>query len=544
MITQTLNRLLLKLMSRECTCYCQVCACKEFAKMLAEKSKLKCPVCQREADRIVVKNAADDERVPVLRRCRSADTIREKLEDEIFDMHRSVVPAQREPSSQTIAKGGLNTKRQLAMRKYNETISAIRKLKKEIFVLRKPEVPTQQAPPSQMVTETGQNRQRSSTLRRYMEALSASKELVDVVSDCCGVEVQLQQEPSSQTAAEGGQNTQTCSVMRLCEEAMSALGEMAEALLRNCDAEIPDQQESTCQKVAEGKQNLQSGGLPKGTYEKTEAAFGKLRGTVSASTTVNAPIQKEPSDQTVVEDTWPLRQVPLLHRCDSATFSWDRQCPICQTTQDIDHESRCVSSCLTNCVAFQRCCSRHLCYCIKRYSKKIVRKLKCREARVCPFPFCRKQVDRVIMNAAPWKPRTVEEEIKECLPCKAKKEAIKAAEQTQKKKGSSSTTKNVSCKTGDNTQKTRGSTAKMKEEASKSAERMQKTKAPNTKEKGETSKAAADRAQKTNSSAPTAKKEDNKSGGSSKKSKGASSKTTVPHEEAVIPTCSAVHGDT
>ena len=335
-------------MSRKCTCYCQLCACKEFAKVLAEKCVLKCPACQREADRIIVKNAADDERVPVLRRCRSADTIREKLEDEIFDMHRSVVPAQREPSSQTIAKGGLNTRRQLAMRKYNETISAIGKLKKEIFVLRKQEVPSQQAPPSQMVTETGQNRQRSLTLRRYMEALSASKELIYAILDYCGDEVQLQQEPSSQAVEEGKQNAQTFSVMRLCEEAMSTLEEMAEALLGNCDAEIISHHESTSQTVAEGKQNTQNGGLPKGTYEKTEAAFDKLFDVICNFIAVEIPIQQTSFNQNVVEDKWSPRQVPLLHRCESATFTWDKQCPICQTTPDIDHESRCVSSHRTN----------------------------------------------------------------------------------------------------------------------------------------------------------------------------------------------------
>ena len=120
---------------------------------------------------------------------------------------------------------------------------------------------------------------------------------------------------------------------------------------------------------------------------------------------------------------------------------------------------------------------------------------------MCPFPFCRKQVDRVIMNAAPWKPRIVEKEIKECLLCEVKKEASKAADRTEK------------------------------------------TKAPTTKEKGEASKAAG-RAQKINSSAPKAKEEDSKLGERTQKSKSESPKATGPDQEAAIPTCSAVHGDT
>ena len=543
-ITETLCILLHAMMSRECTCYCQACACKEFAKVLAEKCKIKCPVCQREANRIVVNEAADDERVPALRRCKSAVTVREKLEEEVSGVHRAVVPVQRESSNQTIDEGIRKTNRELAIRRYNETMSAIRKLLEKTPAVQKAEILSQQVSSSQIVVKTRQNTPRSLTLSRYVKALSAIKKLVDAISDMCGAEIRLQQEPSSQRAEEDKQNSLTYSVMGLYEEAMSALEKVTEELLGNSYVEIPDHRKSTSQAVVEAIEHTRWGDLTKHTYEKTKAVFDKLREVVWSSTIVETLIKQAPSDQTVVEDTWPLRQVPLLHRCDSATFSWDRQCPICQTTQDVDPKSRCVSSRLTNCVPPRHCCSRHLCYCIKRYSKKIVKKLKCRETRVCPFPFCRKQVDRVIMNAAPWKPRTVEEVIKECLPCKVKKEAIKAAEQTQKKKGSSSTTKNVSCKTGDNTQKTGDSSSKTRGEASKSAECTQKTKAPTTKEKGETSKAATDRAQKTNSSAPTAKKEDNKSGGSSKKSKGASSKTTVPHEEAVIPTCSAVHGDT
>ena len=46
-------------------------------KVLGKKCKLKCQVCQREANRIVVNEAADDERVPALRRCKSAMLARE-----------------------------------------------------------------------------------------------------------------------------------------------------------------------------------------------------------------------------------------------------------------------------------------------------------------------------------------------------------------------------------------------------------------------------------------------------------------------------------
>ena len=386
MITQTLDLLSHALMFREHTCYCQVCACKEFAKALAEKRKLKCPVCQREADRIVVKDAADGERVPSLRRCKSAATVREKLEEEIVGIHRAVVPVQQELSSQTVAEGEQTTQRELAECIYNETMSEIRKLQEETFVVQKAEVQSQQKPQSQIVPETRQITQRSFTLRNYVGALSAFKRLVDAISDCCGAEVQLQQEPSkqtveegkqnaqedsvtglceetksasektagesSQTAEEGKQNTKTYSVMGLCEEAMSALEETAEELLGKCDAEIPRHQESTSQTDAGGRENTQRGDLAKLTYERTESAFGKLHEAISASTAVETPtpVQQTPSDQIVAEETWSVRRGPLLHRCESATFSWDKQCPFCQMTPDVYRESKCVPSRSTNCV--------------------------------------------------------------------------------------------------------------------------------------------------------------------------------------------------
>ena len=420
MITQTLDLLSHALMFREHTCYCQVCACKEFAKGLAENCKLKCPVCQREANRIVVKDAADDERVPTLRRCKSATTVREKLEEEIVGIHRSVVPVQRESSSQDVAEDEQKTQRELAECRHNETMSAIKKLQDGPVVVQKSEVSSQQEPPNQVVAETKQNTQRSFTLRTYVEALSAFRKLVDAISDCCGAEVQLQQEPSSQTAEEGKQNaqensvtglceetksalektaeessqtveegtqtaqedsvtglceetksalektaeessqtaeegkqnTKTYSVMGLCEEAMSALEETAKELLGKCDAEIPGHQESTSWTDAGGSENSQRGDLAKLTYERTESAFGKLHETISASTAVETPtpVQQTPSDQIVVEETWSVRRGPLLHRCESATFSWDKKCPFCQMTPDVYRESKCVSSCLTNCV--------------------------------------------------------------------------------------------------------------------------------------------------------------------------------------------------
>ena len=406
-------------MFREHTCYCQVCACKEFAKVLAEKSKLKCPVCQREADRIIVKDAADDERFPTLRRCKSAATVQEKLEEEIVGIHRAVVPVQRESSSQTVAEDGQNTQRELAECRHNETMSAIRKLQHGPVAAQKAEVSSQQEPPNQKVAETKQNTQRSFTLRTYVEALSAFKRLVDAISDCCGAEVQLQQEPSnqtaeegkqnaqddsmtglceetksalektakessqtveegqqnaqedsvtglceetksalaktaesSQTAEEGKQNTKTYSVMGLCEEAMSALEETAKDLLGNCDAEIPGHQESTSRTDAGGSENSQRGDLAKLTYERTESAFGKLHEAISASTAVEtpSPFQQTPSKQIVVEEAWSVRRGPLLDRCESATFSWDKQCPFCQMTPDVYRESKCVSSCLMDCV--------------------------------------------------------------------------------------------------------------------------------------------------------------------------------------------------
>ena len=561
-------------MSRECTCYCQVCACREFAKALGKKCKLKCPVCQRVADRIVVNDAVDDERVPSLRRCKSAVIVLEKLDEEISGVHRAMVPVRRESSSHTVAEDGPNTQKELVAsrhnqivfpirklcekappalhravplrrgslsqtvakskrneqkdlvnRRYNEAMCACRKLEEIPSTDHRAKLPSRQETPRQIVAKRRQDAQRSLTLRRYVEALCALKKLVDAVSDYCGAEVQLQQEPSSQIVEEGSQNMQTYSVMGLCENAMSALEKKADELLGNCETAISGHQEPTSHTVAEGKQNTQRGDSTKRPYEKTEAAIRKLYKAMSASTAVETPIQKAPTAQIVVKNTWTLRQVPLLHRCDSATFSWDTQCPICQMSPDVKHESKCVSSRLKSCVAPQyRCNRQHLCYCIERYSKKIVRKLKGRETRVCPFPFCRKQVDRVIMNAAPWKPRTVEKEIKECVLCKAKKEASKAAEQTQKTKGSSSTSKEAARRTGDSTQKTRGSTSKTteaskpadrtkktkvpipktKEEASKSADRTQKTKAPTTKDKRETSK-AVDRAQRTKTSAPKGK---------------------------------------
>ena len=448
-------------MSRECTCYCQLCACKEFAKVLAEKCVLKCPVCQREADRIVVKDAADDQRVPALRRCKSVATVREKQE-KISDVHRAVVSVQRESSSQTVAEGGQNTQKDLAVSRYIETMYAIRTLLEETPTLQKAEIILRQEPPSQKAAENRQHTQRSLRLLRYIKALSACKKLFDAITNFCGGGVQLPLKLSNQIVEEGKQNAQTYSitppfeegrnivmeggrnivmeggrnivmeggrnivmeggrnivmeggrnivmeggrnivmeggrnivmeggrnivmeggrniamgggeaadlsnnykteipnqkasasqtvedkqnaqaysVTGLCDEAMSSLEDMAGVLLGNCDAEFPGHPESTRQKVAEGKQNTQNGGLPKGTYEKTEAAFDKLFDVICNFIAVETPVQQAASDQTVVEGAWTLRQVPLLHRCESATFSWDKQCPICQTTPDIDHESK------------------------------------------------------------------------------------------------------------------------------------------------------------------------------------------------------------
>ena len=325
-------------------------------KALAKKCKLKCPVCQREADRIVVKNAADDERVPALRRCKSAVIVQKKLDEEILDMHRAVVPAQQVSSSQTVAEGGRSKQKDLAVSRYNETMSAIKKLQDGTFFIHTAKVPSQQESPSQTVADRKQYTERRLTLGRYMKALSASKKLVDVILDYCGVEVQLQRESSSLTVAEGSQDKETYSVMKLCEEAMSTLEEMSEALLGNCDVEIPDHQESMSQMAAEGKQDkqAQTEDSKKGTYEKTKAAFGKLFEAISASTEVGTPVQQTPSDQTVIEDTWTLRHAPPLHRCESATFSWDKQCPFCPSTQDLDHESRCVFIRLANCVALRQ----------------------------------------------------------------------------------------------------------------------------------------------------------------------------------------------
>ena len=528
-------------MSRKCICYCQLCACKEYAKVLAEKCKLKCPLCQRKADRIVVKDAAGDERVTALRRCKSAATVREKLEEEILEMRKVVVPVQRESSNQTVDEGTRNMKRELAMHRYNETMSAIRKLLEITPAVQEAKVLGHQGSSGQRVAETRQKKQRSLTLRRYVEALSHLMKLVYAISAYCEGEVQRHQEPSIQNA-EGRQTMQTYTMLRVCGEELSALEKVTKELFGNCNVEIPDHQVSTSQTVAEAGEHTRWGDLTKHTYEKTKAAFGMLHEAVWASTIAETPIQQAPSDQTVAENTRTLRQVSLLNRCESATFSWEKQCPICQKTQDIDHESRCVSSRLANSVvALEHFCSRHLCYCIES-SNKIVRKPKGGETRVCPFAFCRKRVDRVIMNAAPWKPRIVEKEIEECLLCKVK-EAIKAAEKKQKTKGSFSKAKEAACKSGDNVPKTRGSTSKTQEEASKSEDRTQKTKAPATREKGETSK-AANRAQKTKTSALKAKEKDSKSGDRSKKSKDASSKTTDPDQEAAIPICSAVHGDT
>ena len=340
MITETLDRLLHAFMFRECTCYCQVCACKEFVKVFAKKCKIKCPVCQREADRIVVKNAADDERVSSLRRCKSAMIVREKLEEEILGMHKDVIPVKRESSDQTVDGLKPNEQKDLVKRRYNETMCACEKLEEITSADHRAEVPSRQESPSQAVVKRGQNMLRSLTLRRYVEALSAFKKLVDAFSNDCGAEVQLQQESSNRTVAKDGQRMQNYSMLGLCEEAMVALTKMAEELLGNCDAGIPGHRDSTSKTVTEGNQNTQRGKLTKDTGEKVEAAFDKLYDATVAYITDDTPVQEAPSDQTVVKNTWTLRQVPLLHRCDSATFSWEKQCPICQTTPDIDHESK------------------------------------------------------------------------------------------------------------------------------------------------------------------------------------------------------------
>ena len=342
--------LLLKLVSRKCTCYCQVCAFKEFAKVLTEKCKHKCPVCQREADRIVVKDDADDERVRALRRCKSAVTVREKLEGEFFDMHRVVVPVQREPSNQTVSEDGYIMQRVLLVFRYAETLSAKKKLVDALSDYHGGDnVPSQQRPSLQIIAKRKQNTQRRSALHRCMEALFAGMKLVDALSDYCKAETTSQQGPSNQTVAEGIQNLLTYSMPRACDEAMSASQKAAEESSGSCDNEIPDHQESTNRTVAEGKQSMWWGVLPKCRRKEITAALDKLDKVIAAYSTVKSPIRKAPSDHTVVEDASTLRKVPLLIRCDSATFSWDKQCPICQTTPDVDQESKCVFFCLTSC---------------------------------------------------------------------------------------------------------------------------------------------------------------------------------------------------
>ena len=333
------NSLLHALMSRECTCYCQVCACKEFAKVLGKKCKLKCPACQRVVDRIIVKEAADDERVPALRRCKSAVIVREKLEDENLGMHRVVVPIQRESSSQTVAQGGQSTQREFVVHRCNKAITALKNFVDAASDKRAPEVQLQQELSSQRVAEKRQNTQRSLTLRRYVQALSAFKKLVDAISNYCGAKVQLQQEPSSQNPAKGRQNAQTYAVMGLCEKAMSALEKTAEELLGKRGAEIPGHRESTSQPVAEGKQHKRRGDLRKRQHQKTMSTFLKLKKKIKIYSTVRSSLNQALSDQTVVEDASTLRKVPLLHRCDSAMFSWDKQCPLCQMTRDVNQES-------------------------------------------------------------------------------------------------------------------------------------------------------------------------------------------------------------
>ena len=398
-ITETLVGLSYMLMSRKCTCYCQVCACKEFAKVLAKKSKLRCPVCQREADRIVVKDAADDERVPALRRCKSAVIVREKLEEEILGMRRVVVPAQRESSKHAVDRSKRDTQIEVVVCRYN-AMSTIKKLLEKAQAVYRRKIPGQQEPSSRMVDKPRQSTQRSLTLLRYMKALSSSKKLVDAISEYCSAEVQLHQETSSQTVdkprqntqrrltlhsyaallfaskelsdaifdsdgdevqlqekpltqnvAKGRQNVQT-SVTGLCEEAMSALEKPAEELLGSCAAKDPCHRVSVNRKVAEGKQNTLAD-LFECRFMEVLSAFVKLPDAILASTAVETPVQQASSNQTVVEDTWTLRQVPLLHRCDSATFSWDTQCPFCKTIQHIDHKTKCVSSRLTNYVVLQ-----------------------------------------------------------------------------------------------------------------------------------------------------------------------------------------------
>ena len=317
---------------------------------LAKKCKLKCPVCQREADRIVVRDAADDERVPALRRCKSAETVREELEDEILGMRRAVVPVQREPPNQTVAEGARNAQKGLARDRYFEALRAIRKLLTETPAVQRAKVPGQQESSSQMVSERRQVTQRSLTLRIYMEALSALKQMFDTIWDCCGAEVQLQQESSSQTVAEGSQNMQTYSVMKLYDELMSVLEETMVKLLSTYDAETQGHLKATSETVAEDKHNAPILKLMSiYIYSEATSVLGKLSRITSHCDAVGTPIQQVPSDQTVIEDTWTLRHVPPLHRSESATFSWDNQCPFSQTTQDSDHKIKCVFIRLMNC---------------------------------------------------------------------------------------------------------------------------------------------------------------------------------------------------
>ena len=98
--SQTLDFLLQALLSREHLCYCQSCACKEVAKSLAKKSKIKCPICQKDAERIIVKDAAVEEQVPILRRVQSAMSVLEKLPQATSNENVANSPVQPGPSNQ------------------------------------------------------------------------------------------------------------------------------------------------------------------------------------------------------------------------------------------------------------------------------------------------------------------------------------------------------------------------------------------------------------------------------------------------------------
>ena len=134
----------------------------------------------------------------------------------------------------------------------------------------------------------------------------------------------------------------------LCYCHSCARREAAKALAKKCKIKCP-----VCQKDAERiivKDAVIEEALSR--LRRVNSAMPDLeklpQATVPNESLVKFPVQPGPSNQPSIEDTSSREPVPQLRRCESATFSWDKRCPICKIDPEsaINQENKCDTLCI------------------------------------------------------------------------------------------------------------------------------------------------------------------------------------------------------